>query len=178
MVEITRNFLSPAECAELNAWVDLGVANKWLDAGVDRGSDWSYTNRLSTRRYGDRFVYPPLVEQIARRIAELKGLQFEPRATNGGGRNGVVVSCTLPGGDVYEHTDPMEQGGRDVLRCNVMTRAADAGGELHVTGEQIDVAVGDLHCYVASKEPHFVTEVQGETSRVLWMFGWGVKENG
>jgi hypothetical protein len=53
-----------------------------------------------------------------------------------------------------------------------MTRAADDGGKLYVGGKEIDIKVGDLHCYLPSTIEHYVTEVKGETSRVLWMFGY------
>jgi hypothetical protein len=55
-----------------------------------------------------------------------------------------------------------------------MTRAADAGAELYVGGQLVDIEVGELHCYLASEFEHKVTEVQGNTSRVLWMFGAAV----
>jgi hypothetical protein len=58
------------------------------------------------------------------------------------------------------------------LRCNVLTRKADNGGELYVGGNKIDINVGDLHCYLPSTVEHYVTEVKGKTSRVLWMFGY------
>lgn len=31
-----------------------------------------------------------------------------------------------------------------------------------------------VHCYLASDFEHYVTEVQGETNRILWMFGAAV----
>jgi hypothetical protein len=52
-----------------------------------------------------------------------------------------------------------------------MSQAADDGAELFVGGEKVDIKVGDLHCYLASDYEHYVTEVKGNTSRVLWMFG-------
>ncbi len=52
-----------------------------------------------------------------------------------------------------------------------MTQSPDDGGILYVDGNQIDINVGDLHCYYPSEHPHFVTEVKGKTPRILWMFG-------
>jgi len=74
---------------------------------------------------------------------------------------------------VYPHKDP-RQGYLSALRCNVMTRAANAGAELYVGGQLVNIEVGELHCYLASEFEHKVTEVQGNTSRVLWMFGAAV----
>jgi hypothetical protein len=166
-----KNFLSPEECNVLNAWVDQGVAEKWLDAGISRHSGWEYTGRVTTRNYGDRFEYPAEVHQTFQRITDLLGLHNVPKSVVGGGRDGVVVSCTFPSGDVYPHKDPME-GDVHVLRCNVMTRAADAGAELFIGGNKIDIGVGDLHCYLPSYVEHYVTTAEGNTSRIMWMFGY------
>jgi hypothetical protein len=170
-IERYKNFLSVEECAALNAWVDEGVQNKWLDVGIS-GSNNQYTKRLTNRMYGHRFEYPQLVRNISERIRSFCGVD-DYQIIDLHGQNGVVVSCTFGGGDVYPHRDP-KQGYLSALRCNVMTRAADAGAELYVGGEHIDIGVGELHCYLASEFEHKVTEVQGNTPRVLWMFGAAV----
>ena len=171
-VLIVKNFISQDVCDSLNGWVDEGVKNKWLDLGVSNG-ELKYTKRLTSRMYGDRFEYPNTAYETFVKITKHFGYETVPKSTWGGGKDGIVVSCTFPGGNVYLHKDPKE-GHLDVLRCNILTRKADVGGVLHVDGEQIDICVGDLHCYVASAFPHYVTEVQGSTSRVLWMFGYQV----
>jgi hypothetical protein len=170
-----RNFLSSQECKALNDWVVLGVENKWLDVGISRGSGWGYKDRLTTRNYGDRFEYPPLVYQVFDKISDFLGLQDTPKSSVGGGKDGVVVSYTLPNGDVYPHKDPMEID-LHVLRCNVMTQPADAGAELFIGGKKIDIGVGDLHCYLPSDVEHYVTTVEGETPRIMWMFGYQISK--
>jgi len=170
-----RQFLDPAVCKSLNAWVDEGVEKNWLDVGISRGSGWAYKDRLTTRNYGNRFEYPPAICQVFDKITHLLGLHDAPKSVVGGGRNGVVVSYTLSGGDVYKHKDPME-GDLHVLRCNVMTRAADAGAELFIGGEKIDIGVGDLHCYLPSDVEHYVTTAEGNTPRIMWMFGYQISK--
>ena len=170
-----RNFLSAQECDALNAWVKLGVENKWLDCGMGKGSGWSYESRLTTRQYADRFEYPAIVYAVFDRITELFGISHLKKSIVGGGKDGVVVSYTLPNGDVYAHTDPME-GDLHVLRCNVMTQAADAGAELIIDGKKIDVGVGDLHCYLPSDVEHYVTTAEGNTPRIMWMFGYQISK--
>jgi hypothetical protein len=172
-----RQFLDRAVCESLNAWVDEGVEKKWLDVGRSENPSWAYKDRLTTRNYGTRFEYPAVVYQVFDEITQLLGLHDAPKSVVGGGRNGVVVSYTLSGGDVYKHKDPME-GDLHVLRCNVMTRAADAGAELFIGGEKIDIGVGDLHCYLPSDVEHYVTTAEGDTPRIMWMFGYQIsKEN-
>ena len=159
----------------MNAWVNRGVENKWLDAGISRGSVWSYKDRLTTRGYGDRFDYPAIVHKVFDQITNALGLHTTPKSVVGGGKDGVVVSCTFPGGDVYPHKDPME-GDLHVLRCNVMTQAADAGAELFIGGEKIELGVGDLHCYLPSDVEHYVTPAEGNTPRIMWMFGYQISK--
>ena len=168
-----KNFLSLQECTQLNSWVKKGVEEKWLDAGISRNSEWSYLDRVTTRNYGDRFNYPEIAHQIFNKITDYLGLHDAPKSVIGGGKNGIVVSCTFPNGDVYPHKDPME-GEFHVLRCNVMTQAADCGAELFIGNKKIDISVGDLHCYLPSNVEHYVTKVDGNTPRIMWMFGYQV----
>jgi hypothetical protein len=166
-----RNFLDESISKNLNAWVNKAIENKWLDVGMSRGSGWSYKDRLTTRNYGQRFDYPDLVYEVFEKITDTLNLQDVPKSVIGGGKNGVVVSCTFPNGDVYPHKDPMENEFH-VLRCNVMTQAADDGAKLFINGKKIDIGVGDLHCYLPSNVEHYVTKVQGNTPRIMWMFGY------
>ena len=168
-LERHKNFLAPEECSVLNTWVDEGVEKKWLDCGIS-GGYLQYNRRVTSRLYGDRFEYPQIVLDISNRIREYCGVSTYG-LIEGHGRDGVVVSCTFDGGDVYLHRDPKSEAGLSALRCNVMTRKADAGGVLYLEGQPVDIEVGELHCYLASNFSHQVAEVKGETPRVLWMFG-------
>lgn len=168
-IERVKNFLSQAECDALNTWTDEGVRKRWLDAGISRG-DTSYSRRVTSRLYADRFEYPSFIHKISTRVRAFCGVASYPLIT-GHGRDGVVVSCTFPGGDVHLHKDPRSETGLATLRCNILTRAADAGCILHIDGQPIDVEVGELHCYLVSEHKHFATAVDGATSRVMWMFG-------
>jgi hypothetical protein len=148
--------------------VDEGVKNKWLDSGVFNGT--SVAKRLTTRMYGYRFEYPEYVLDISNRIRKFCEVDSYG-SIKGQGKDGIVVSCTFAGVGVHKHLDGPSVEGLATLRCNVMTRSADTGGKLYVGGEHIDIEVGELHCYLASDFRHSVTEVEGNTSRVLWMFG-------
>jgi hypothetical protein len=172
-LEITRNFITPSECVLLNAWVYEGVNKGWLDIGLCKGK---VTNkRLTSRFYGDRFEYPQEIMDIAKKVRSFVGVSNYP-IINDHGKNGIVVSCTKPGGDVYKHQDPKERG-MSALRCNVITQDADDGAELFIDDNKVDIKAGDLHCYLASDFEHYVTEVKGNTPRILWMFGAYVLKN-
>lgn len=174
---LVRGFLSQDEIYALNSFVDQGVTLGYLDKGLSRGR-FGYDSRLTTRLYGDRFVYPDIVHSVFSRITDRLRLHDLKKSVAGGGRDGVVVSCTYPGGDVYAHSDPKEDDGRlDVLRCNILTRAADSGGVLQVGGVPITLEAGDLHCYLASDVVHSVSVVEGDTPRILWMFGYQISKS-
>jgi hypothetical protein len=168
-LERFKNFIAADECAKLNAWVDEGVAKKWLDVGISRGNH-QYDKRVTSRLYAERFTYPEFVRQLSERVRKFCGVS-DYGLIEGHGRDGVVVSCTSPGGDVYAHKDPRSASSLATLRCNILTRAGTSGGVLHLEGEPILLEVGELHCYLVSEHTHFATEVTGSTSRVMWMFG-------
>ena len=159
----------------LNDWVDEAVKNKWLDKGPDLHS-LEDNVRVTSRMYGDRFVHPQLVLDISERIRKFCGV-MDKSIIEEHGRNGIVVSCTFPGGYVWSHLDPRSSDKLSALRCNVLTRGADSGGVLHLEDQPIQLEVGELHCYLSSEHPHYVSKVEGNTSRVLWMFGAYVDPN-
>jgi len=166
-LEITPNFITQEECALLNAWAYEGVVKKWLDVSISSGK---LTNkRLTSRLYGDRFEYPKEVIELSTKIRSFVGIS-DYSIIKEHGNSGVVVSFSKPGSDVYKHKDPKEAG-LSALRCNIITQAADEGAELFVDENKIDIKAGDLHCYLASDFEHYVTEVKGDTPRILWMFG-------
>ena len=176
MVFIIRNFASSEEIHKLNLFVDEGILLGYLDKGISRGNH-GYDSRLTTRLYGDRFVYPNIVNSVFSRITDRLSLHDLKKSVAGGGRDGVVVSCTYPGGDVYAHQDPKEDDGKlDVLRCNILTQAPDSGGLLQVGGVSITLRAGDLHCYLASDVVHSVSTVEGDIPRILWMFGYQINK--
>lgn len=167
-IVVVRNFITKDEVNELNRWAELGVAKKWLDNGIN--SQGFISNRLTSRMYGHRFNYPSIVNILSDRIRKFVGIESYP-LIEGHGKEGVVVSYTLPGGDVYKHKDPKSSEGLATLRCNILTQQADEGGVLYVEGQRVDINVGDLHCYLVSEHEHLADEVKGNTPRIMWMFG-------
>jgi hypothetical protein len=169
MIKIFRNFITLEECKQLSDIALDGVEEGWIDLGVSRGNH-QYKKRLTSRMHMKDKKYPELVIDISNRIREFMGISHRPLIM-GHGSGGVVVSVTYPGGDVYSHRDPKAENGWTTYRCNIMTQATEEGAELYVDDELVDINVGDLHCYYASEQTHYVTEVKGETPRILWMFG-------
>ena len=166
-IDIYPNFATQEEIIALNEWVELGVKNKWLDDGIDEKGP--IKNRLTSRMYSYRYEYPQIVRDLSDRIRKFVGIDLYP-LIEGHGRDGVVVSYTLPGGDVYKHKDPSGMG-MATLRCNILTQAPEAGCQLYVDGTPVNFNVGDLHCYLVSEHYHWATPVEGNTPRIMWMFG-------
>lgn len=171
-LERIKNFVTPQECDELNAWVYRGVEQGWLDAGINTGTDAPRTTRrLTTRFYGHRFETPEVAQRISKRIRSAMGVSAFPLIYNHG-KDGFVVSYMPEGGDCYEHRDPREPATENLcLRCNIMTQGAESGGKLFVNAQEIDIEAGELHCYLASEYMHRVSTVVGTSPRILWMFG-------
>jgi len=168
-VKIYKNFLNVEECNALNDVARLGVLEGWVSEALSRGQR-NYTKRLTSRFHMEKAEYPPLVYAVSAKVREFLGVESFP-LIEGHGKNGVVVSYTMQGGDVYPHKDPRSNEGLPTYRCNVLTQANEDGCELYVGGQKIDIEVGDLHCYMVSELEHYVTEAKGKTPRIMWMFG-------
>ena len=168
---IFPNFIDEATCQSMNDWVNEGVENKWLDKSVNsQGDNWSYEKRLTSRGYSERYEYSEIIYKVFEKITDFLKLGDLNKSTYGGGKNGLVVSYLKDGGELFKHCDPKE-GALEVLRCNIMTQAADQGADLYIGGKKIDIGVGDLHCYLPSTVEHYVTQASGK-ERIMWMFGY------
>lgn len=73
------------------------------------------------------------------------------------------------GAYVHEHTDGAPEGYAHV-RCNLMLRKPDVGGNPVLDGEEVEVGEGDLWLCIASHEKHSSTPIQGG-ERLVFSFG-------
>ena len=182
-VTIFPKFITPEECNELNSWALDALSKGWLSPGIMPDLTPSAINRFSTVASADRFdKYPNIVYRIRERIIlnlDLGGL--DASVTNGG-KNGTVVLVVKPTGSLFAHRDFVEPNGNHLLRCNVITQAAESGGELFVDDrdgvkQKINTGVAELHCYVGSKYEHTSTTINGNSPRIIWMFGFQLPAN-
>lgn len=167
-VKIYKNFFSPDECQLLSECA-LSNTNNWFGKGITFGSK-TIEKRVTTRMYMRGGEYTSEVITASNKVREFLGIDNFP-IIDGHGSDGVVISITYQGGDVYPHKDPRSAAGLPTYRCNILTQANEEGAELYVNGKKIDVGVGDLHCYMVSELEHRVTEAKGPTPRILYMFG-------
>jgi hypothetical protein len=168
-VKIFKNFLSKKECEELNKIALQGINEGWCYKGI-QDHKHNYNLRFTSRLHMANSEYPQFVRDMSDRIRKFVGINTFPLIV-GHGKDGVVVSVTFKGGSVYKHRDPRSTEGLLTYRCNILTQANEEGCELYVDNKKIEIEVGDLHCYMVSELPHYVTEAKGDTPRIMWMFG-------
>lgn len=182
IVNVIRDYLSPAKCDELNAWVREAIAQGQIGHGVTTDRHYTDTHRVASRlrytsrMYGGNYQYPQLVRNLHVQIEAEFGLTKWHNPQHMHGRDGVVVSATMPGGDVYLHKDPVDsQAPKETLRCNILTSETE-GGEIIVAGKTYFLNKGDMMQYLVSRHEHEVKPVQGVDGdfRIMWMFGWYV----
>lgn len=182
IVNIIKNYLPYDKCDELNSWVRDAIKTKKIGNGIT--TDQNYTlpyrvvaiKRYTSRIYANRYSYPDLVRELHKQIAKDFNLTKWNFPLHTHGRDGVVVSATLPGGDVYLHKDPRDNmEPKEVLRCNILT-SETAGGEIIVNSQSYFLQKGDMMQYLVSKHEHEVKPVEGNDGdlRIMWMFGWYV----
>lgn len=167
-VKVYKNFLSAGECRLLN---DCALRNldKWFGRGITTGGKPA-SNRITTRMYMGGKKYSPEVIAVSTKVRDFLGIGAFP-LINDHGSDGVVISMTHQGDNVYAHRDPRSADGQPTYRCNILTQANEDGAELYVAGKKIEVGVGDLHCYMVSELEHYVTGAKGPTPRIMYMFG-------
>jgi hypothetical protein len=180
-VLVVKNFLTEEERLGLYNWaVDSAAKRESFVNGI------SYSERVETRvttRIAENINYPEIAYTIKNKVQSfMTGLDKCPIIDKGHGKDGLVVSVTYDGGDVYPHVDPKTpemDGGLPLcgLRCNILVSAPDSGGTIHIDNKEFNLDSGDLHCYLVTEYHHSVDVCHGTTPRVLFMYGWVVSKN-
>jgi hypothetical protein len=179
IVNVVRNYLDKDKCELLNAWVRGNLAQGNIKNGItgDCHKQIFYVAKLRyTTRLSKEYKYPQLVRDIHKQIETEFNLTKWAKPKHKHGKDGVVVSATMPGGDVYLHHDPVDnQEPKHTLRCNILT-SETKGGLIWVNGESYQLKKGDMMQYLVSKYDHSVETVIGQDGdlRIMWMFGWYV----
>lgn len=169
-VELVRGFASASECAELAAWTTQHAQTGALAFGYGGDGAVGYKLRQNSRNRPSNTPYPSIAYALRDRIRASFGFGADD-IDEREGVAGIVTSITHKGGDVFAHTDTPDTPPLDIVRCNIVVQDAGVGAKLHVGGALIDVAVGDLTCYLVTRYRHYVTENMSEVPRILWMFG-------
>lgn len=170
------NFITRDEADELIAWIDTAIEDGYLtDAPLK--SVGGYDSRLTSRNYDGDVPFPQVAYDIRQRI--LDTFEWTPiskiEPINQG--KGVMAIITRPGGDTKPHYDPLfrnpdnPQDFMPAVRFNIILQNAEKGGELYVEGENRACDELELHAYNVTRLKHWVTKVEGEKPRYIFLFG-------
>jgi len=175
-IERIPDFISEEERGTLLQWMkEQQEPGGYLVNGMERvdGKQFDVSFRQTTRRYKGDVEYPKLAHDISQRIKD--SFSFTPKSVMEavGGGPGMICVVTHPGGDTYKHIDPViHPMGRHGIRFNIVLQNSEAGGILTVGDKMFLPKERELHCYAATKHPHSVSTVTGESSRYIWIFGF------
>ena len=177
-VRVVKNFVNSNEILLLNKWSLQNYKNNpgdYMDANMDSIRPRTrFTTRLENSRnhHNERISidYPEEAYTIRDRIKNKFGLwnyESPPSFVDG-----IVNGIGFGEGAIDEHIDPVYYPNTHTLHCNVISQKSDSGGVTIIGGEEYDVNVGDLLCYVVSDVKHRVTVTKGKTNRILWVYGF------
>ena len=180
IVNIIRNYLPHDKCDELNNWVLKAIDNNELSFGITispiEKRRISTPNRFTSRLGEKTYEYPQLVRDLHKQIQTEFNLTKWAEPKHSHGKDGVVVSATKHGGNVYAHSDPVDnQEPKHTLRCNILSSETE-GGLIWVGKQSYTLKKGDMMQYLVSKHQHGVENVIAKEGvyRIMWMFGWYV----
>jgi len=180
-VDKHKDFITEEERLSLIDWMDKNRDKYFVRRGqmIDHAlGDNSIPEgrepmRLSTRVFKDNVKFPELAYEIQKRIRDKYNIPDD--ATETLGFDGMVSVITLPGGTTGAHVD--HKRGGHAVRFNVLLQEPDSGGVLIINREVVPLEERELHAYCATMWEHWVTEVEGDTERMLWIFGFEVGDD-
>lgn len=170
-IESAKNFLTPAECAQLNGVTQYGYDNGMMTLGLN--TTLRYTSRLDPSLY----TYPQGVFDLATRVRTYCGVMAYPTIASQGpgqnqGQDGIVTNYMPTGADIFNYQAYKEPNTNDSqLWAFIVTQASEGGGVVRINSIDYPVDVGELYCYLTSDNTQYVTPVTGPTTRICWMFG-------
>ena len=166
---IIPNFITEEERDELNKWCLDNYQNSKLFQDSDNGPK---NTRLTTRyTHRDDLMFPDVSYKIRNRI--INHLEIKDSLLPGFA-DGIVCGIGFNSGDIYKHTDPVWYPNTITLHCNIISQKPKSGGITIIDDVEYETNETDLLCYPVSELPHSVSIIQGDTERILWVFGFCV----
>jgi len=160
-----ENCVSEIERAALLAWCDANAALLG-DARTADGEAYPLRKISNSNAIAAAGGFPEIAYQVQSRIRErfpMLGVTL-PRFLDG-----MTVGVLLPGGEFSEHVDNhFRQDGLVCVGVNVLLAAPESGGVVSVDGVEQPQQAGDALVYLLSEQRHGVSQVIGETKRVVW----------
>lgn len=167
---LVKNFITQEEAIALNMFVLNSVAKNEFSYGT---ASFNGSKHLVSR-FNKELEFPKLAMQIKDRIQQR--LKLEDKDTHTlWNKSGIIVSCSFNGSEVVPHKD-VKQYDKSLLRCNVLSSAAEKGGVLTVEGKEFELDALSMYLCLVSEYTHSVSKIEGETPRILWQFGFNVDQ--
>jgi len=169
-----KNFITVAESKEVIDWVydNLETFKPGHSRSQSRGV---YEYRITTRMVKTDIKYSNIFFTIQNRISELYKIPISLKEDLGMDK-GFITVITKPGGYTRAHTDAIKNTNHCV-RFNIVVQPPDAGAILTVGERVVSTEACELHCYTATRWEHSVTEVKGDTDRVIIIFGFEIGDD-
>jgi len=183
-LERIPEFISKEEQKTLIDWIDEKLSKGEIPFGYtyDRVIRNHIINkkRRTTRVSEKPIDFPQVAYDTQKRLLDTfewtDNCRIEP-ICNGNKESGMIVIATFPGGDTHKHRDSKVILGRSATRFNIILQKPESGGELYVEGENFACDERELHCYNVTDNTHWVTEVQGDKPRYIWIFGMSIPQS-
>lgn len=178
LVKIVENFITDSEVKLLNEWT-LNNYKKPYFVDPRMNSDDKQT-RFTTRhaysrceKYRDYKVqYPKEVYDIQKRLIDYLKIRQNSIAPWPSFTDGIVTTVAFPSGSCCKHTDPVYSKNTYTLHCNFVTQNPEGGGITYVEDIPYQFKEKDMIMYITSHLEHEVTEMSGNTPRILWVYGF------
>jgi hypothetical protein len=174
VIKVVKNFLNEEEKQSLLSW---SLENYSKDFFVDVNMNPKKTLTRRTTRYKngnkDQIIYPEIAYKIQEKILKyfnILDIKYPPVF-----KDGIGTGVGMDGDAVYEHVDPVYYRGTSTIHANFIVQKAETGGIIQIDKQDYDIGECDMLVFIPSTTMHSVNETSGNLNRVLWTFGFCVK---
>jgi len=178
LVKIVKNFITDKEVKVLNRWTLEHYKNPYfMDPRMNKDDKQTrFTTRHAYGRceeYQDYKVeYPKEVYDIQKRLIDYLKVKENRIAPWPSFTDGICTTIAFPPGSCCKHTDPVYYENTYTLHCNFVTQNPESGGITYVEDDPYQFGEKDMLMYITSHLDHEVTEISGDTPRILWVYGF------
>lgn len=168
--KLVKSLINHQECDSLSKWIFLNMSQ-----GYFQKADHPGCNRMTTRGVElDTIPFPPLAFIIQERIHDHFGLDnYEVKYPFY--HNAMVASYGFTPDCCEAHKDPRYYEGFTTFHCLSLLSQPEKGGTPVIDGIEYPMDKGDVLWVPVSECEHGTTLLEGNTPRLLWIFGFSVK---
>jgi len=182
-IKIVKNFITEKEKDILNSW-SLENYKELYFSDPKMNRDENQTRFTTRHSYGriDRYKnykvkYPDEVYDIQERLFSYLNVDFRSIIPWPSFTDGIVTTVAFPPGSCDKHIDPVYYSDTYTVHCNFITQKPKSGGITFIENEYYDASETDMIMYVTSHLQHGATEIEDDTPRILWVYGFCLNED-